>query len=100
MSNLFDRLDRGRPPAEAKQPTKPSKEQRLLDWLLEWPQPTICAAQILMYGPRSTRNRKDANDAIEVLVRRGWLNPQPTNQSNWRQWRIVRKPVVDPTIAD
>jgi len=99
MANLFDRLDRGRPPAEAKQPTKPSKEQRLLDWLLKWPQPTIGAAQILMNGPRSTRKQKDADNATEVLVKHGWLTPLKTNQSNWRQWQIVRKPIVHPTIA-
>src|SRR5262249_14731253 len=97
--NLFDRLRR--PPSTEAALEQPSKEpaQRLLDWLQTWDKPTIGAAEILMYGPRSTRKRRDADDATEVLVRHGWLIPNKTNQRNWRQWQIVRKPIVHPTIA-
>ena len=96
--NLFERLARGRPaPAEEKVKIDPA--QKLLDWLQTWNKPTICAREILMYGPRSTRNRKDANDATEILVRHGWLAPLQTHQRDWRRWQIIRQPVVHPTIA-
>jgi hypothetical protein len=87
------------PPTLAKT-QKPSPAQKLLDWLQRWNKPTIRAADILIYGPHSTRKRKDADDATEVLVRHGWLTPLKTNQRNWRQWQIVRKPIVHPTLAD
>jgi len=98
MTNLFERLAQSRPaPTEEKIKVDPA--QKLLDWLQSWPKPTIRAAEILMYGPRCTRKQKDADNATEVLVKRGWLTPLKTNQSNWRQWQIVRKPIVHPTIA-
>src|SRR5215472_3449814 len=81
VTTIFERLDQGRP-APVKEKVKVSPTQRLLDWLQTWNKPTIRAAEILTYGPRSTRNRKDADDATEVLVKHGWLIPNKTNQSN------------------
>ena len=101
VATLFERLDRGRstPVEEKTKPPQKEPAQKLLDWLQRWPKPTIRAVEILMYGPSSTRKRKAANDATEILVKHGWLIPQKTNQSNWRRWEIVRKPIVHPTIA-
>jgi len=100
MSDLFERLDANRPaPIEKKTKHKDDPAQRLLDFLQKWPKPTIRSVDILMYGPRSTRKQKKAGDAIKILVEHGWLTPQKTNQSNWRRWEIVRKPIVHPTIA-
>ena len=87
-------------PAPKPAPTKKEPAQELLNWLLKWRKPTIRAAEILMYGPRSTRKRKDADNATAILVQHGWLVPNKTNQSNWRQWQIVHKPIVHPTIAN
>jgi hypothetical protein len=87
-------------PPPTKRPQEPSPAQKLLDWLQRWNKPTIRAADILIYGPRSTRNQKDADNATEVLVRHGWLTPVKTNQRNRRQWQIIRKPIVHPTLAD
>jgi len=86
-------------PEPIKEVQEPSPAQKLLDWLQRWSKPTICAHEILIYGPRSTRKQKDADSATEVLVKHGWLVPTKTNQSNWRRWQIVRKPTVHPTIA-
>jgi hypothetical protein len=99
METLFERLSRGRPQPVEEKTKQPDNAQRLLDWLQRWDKPTICAAQILMFGPRSTRKRKDADDATQILERHGWLVPQKTSQRNWRQWQIVRKPIIHPTIA-
>jgi hypothetical protein len=81
---------------------KPDKDpaQKLLDWLQRWNKPTICTREILIYGPSCTRNRKSVLDATEILVRNGWLKRNETKQRNWRQWQIVRKPIVHPTLAD
>ena len=98
MSNLFDRLDVRRPPAGEKT-KQPDPAQRLLDWLQRWNKPTICAREILMYGPRATRKQKDADDATRVLQKYGWLVPLETNQRDWRRWQIVRQPTIHPTIA-
>ena len=99
--NLFERLDQGRPAPQPKPVSQPSKDpaQRLLDFIQRWRKPTIRSVDILMYGPRSTRKQKDADNATAILTKYGWLIPQKTNQSNWRLWQIVRKPTIHPTIA-
>jgi hypothetical protein len=96
--NLFERLDQGRP-APVEKPQEISPAQALLNWLQKWPKPTICTKEILQFGPRIVRNRKSTIDATETLVQHGWLNPQKTKQSNWRLWRIVRKPTIHPKVA-
>jgi hypothetical protein len=100
--NLFERLDQGRPVPEPKPVSQPGKDsaQRLLDFLQRWRKPTIRSADILIYGPRCTRRQEDADNAIAILTKYGWLIPQKTNQSNWRLWRITRKPTIHPTLAD
>jgi hypothetical protein len=98
--NLFERLDQGRPTeVKVKQPDK-DPAQRLLDFIQRWPKPTIRSADILIYGPRCTRKQENADNAIATLTKYGWLIPQKTNQSNWRLWRITRKPTIHPTLAD
>lgn|SRR5262245_13221774 len=101
MTDLFDRLDRGRPaPIEQKAKQKDDPAQLLLNFLQKWREPTIRSVDILQFGPNSIRKQKAADDATEVLEKHGWLIPLPTNQSNWRRWEIVRKPTVYPTIAE
>jgi hypothetical protein len=100
MTNLFERLSKERPTPN-KKTQEPLPAQKLLDWLMRWPQPTVYTRDILIFGPYIVRNRKNAIDATETLVRHGWLIPQKkTKQSNWRQWKIVRKPVIRPKLAD
>src|SRR5215510_12986919 len=100
MANLFERLGREQPTPVKTKTHKDDPAQRLLNWLQTWRKPTVRAADILIYGPRSTRKQKDADSAIEVLVRNGWLAPTKTKQSNWRRWEIIHKPTVYPTLAD
>ena len=98
---IFERLDRGRPPAETaiKQPSK-EPAQKLLDWLMQhWPKNTISRRDISNHGPWSIRNKQSAIDAAETLERHGWLVPAPTHRHDRRVWEIVRKPVVRPTVA-
>jgi hypothetical protein len=101
MTNLFERLGREQTaPNERTPDQKLQPAQRLLDWLGRWNKDTVCTTDILQFGPSIVRNRKSAIDATETLVRHGWLIPQKTKQSNWRQWEIVRKPIIRPKIAD
>ena len=76
MTTIFERLSKGRPAPVDEKTKQPDHAQKLLDWLQTWNQPTIGAAEILMYGPRPTRNQKNANNATEILVRHGWLIPK------------------------
>jgi len=99
MASLFDRLNRGRPAPPPEEKTKVDPAQKLLDFLLRWPHPTICAREILMYGPSSTRKQKNADDATRTLQKYGWIIPLETNQHNWRRWQIIRQPTVHPKIA-
>jgi hypothetical protein len=75
MTNLFERLSKERPTPN-KKTQEPLPAQKLLDWLMRWPQPTVYTRDILIFGPYIVRNRKNAIDATETLVRHGWLIPQ------------------------
>ena len=99
MASIFNRLAKSRPAEAATKPPHKDPAQLLLNWLQTWNKPTICAREILMYGPRSTRKQKDADEATRVLQKYGWLVPLETNQRDWRRWQIIRQPTIHPTIA-
>jgi hypothetical protein len=96
VANLFERLDRGRPPIEKTQEVSPA--QKLLDWLQRWPKPSLSMRDICIYGPRP-RNRENAISSAEILVKHGWLVPSKTRRYDSREWQIVRRPIVRPTVA-
>jgi len=99
-NNLFDRLANGRP-AKPTIEQPPSDAQKMLDWLLRWPKPTVSACEIYQYAPRSVRPDKErAIKTAEVLVRHGWLTALKPRHRNYRIWEITRKPVVYPTIEE
>jgi len=101
MATLFDRLNKERPAPgpEAKKPH--SDAQKMLDWLMRWPKPTVSACEIYQYGPHSIRpDRERAIKSAEVLVRHGWLTALKTRQRNYRIWEITRRPIVNPKIAE
>jgi hypothetical protein len=99
MSNLFDRLDRGRPaPVEKKIPHKDDPTQRMLNWLLRWPRSTVCTRDMMIFGPSCAKKREDAITSAEVLVKHGWLIPDKAHRRDRRVWRIVRRPLIHPTV--
>jgi len=98
MASLFERLDEGRPPP-TKKAQKPSPAQKLLDWLQHWTQPTVSARDICIYGPNAIRDRESAIASAEILVKNGWLVPIKTRRHDMREWQIVRKPIIHPTVA-
>jgi hypothetical protein len=78
---------------------KPLPAQRLLDWVLYWGKPNLRLRDVLIYGPRSLRNRERAIDSAQVLEKEGWLIPIKTRRRDMQAWEIVRKPIVHPTVA-
>jgi len=88
-SNLFDRLDRGRPRAEEK--TKPQNEpaQLLLNWISRRAGNKITWREIRNHGPRPIRDREIAINAAKVLTAHGWLAP-----INSYTWQIIRQPIT------
>src|SRR5215471_13996852 len=99
MSNLFDRLDRGRPRVEEK--TQPPKDpaQQLLTWLPKWPKQTVTARDIRRHGPTPLRTREGAINSINTLVRHGWLIPIKPRRRDRPEWEIVRRAIIQPTVA-
>ena len=90
MVNLFERLDKGRPPPPPKQ-AQPSPAQTLLDWLQHWAKTTVTAREVYTYGPNSIRNKKTTLSLAQILVEQGWLVPIETRQYNTHEWKIVRR---------
>ena len=101
--NLFERLAQGRPapaePARKQPPTELEAAQKLLDFLQRWDKPTVSVRDIRIWGPRITRNRKSAIAAAEILVKNNFLVPNKPYRSHTYEWKIVRKPVIHPSVA-
>jgi hypothetical protein len=107
MGTLFERLDRGRPtPAESQLKPEPDPEaqklvaaQKLLDWLQhDLTRSTIRAREIRNFGPRP-RNKENAIRSAEILVKKGWLIPLKPARHDTLVWQIVRRPIIQPTVA-
>ena len=96
--DIFKRLSAGRPPVEKAQ--GPSQAQQMLDWLQRWDKPIVNRRDVRIYGPSSVRDRKSMLSSAETLVRYGWLVPIDPRRYDGHKWRIVRKPVVRPTVAN
>jgi len=105
MVSLFERLDKGRPPSAAEEKIQPPRNelepaQRLLDFLQRWAKDTVSLRDILVFGPYSLRDdRKSAIDAAETLAAHGWLVPQKAHRHDRREWQVLRKPIIRPTVA-
>jgi hypothetical protein len=76
-----------------------SPEQRLLDWLQRWPKDIVSARDIQQFGPAVIRNQQGAINTAEALVRHGWLVPVQARRRDRREWRVVRRPIMHPTVA-
>ena len=101
VKDIFERLDKGRPPFEevvSTQTQKIQRAQKLLDWLQHWAKPTIRARDICIYGPRP-RDRESAIDSAKFLAEQGWLVPNKTRRYDSQEWQIVRRPIIRPTVA-
>src|SRR5262245_59171146 len=104
MASLFERLNGAQPPPAAEKKIQPPRNelgdaQRLLDFLQSWAKDTICLRDIYIWGPYSLRNDRDrALDAAEILTARGWLVAQKAHRHDRREWQVLRKPIIRPTV--
>ena len=85
------------PPKPA--PTKQDHAQRMLDFLLRWPRPSISVSEMMIYGPRPKQNAEGIHKLATILEKQGWLEPKPTPKKNMRHWTINRKPFVHPKLT-
>ena len=99
MNESFDPFARHRQLKPKPEARKPLPAQRLLDWLLYWGKPNLRLRDVLIYGPRSLRSWKRAIDSAQVLEKEGWLIPIKTRRRDMHEWQIVRKPIIQPTVA-
>jgi hypothetical protein len=85
--------------AELSQAQKLQPAQMLLTWLQRWKKDVISERDIRIYGPRPLRSKESASAAAEVLVRNGWLSRRKMPRHDSRGWKVIRKPILDPTVA-
>src|SRR5262245_36599013 len=99
-TTIFKRLEKARSPVEKtiQRPENIQHGQRLLEWLLRWPNPTVRGKDIRIYGPRP-RDRKSMLDSADVLVRHGWLSPVQSRRYDGHIWQIIRKPIIPPKVS-
>ena len=91
MSNLFDRLDRGRPTPTPTEAVIQDPTVTLLEWLVKrWPNPSITLRDIHRSGPRAIRDKEMILNLTDNLVEAGWLVHSPTWRHDKREWKIVR----------
>jgi hypothetical protein len=72
--------------------------QALLDWLQRWDKQTIRLRDIQIFGPMHIRKREIAIEQAAVLVKYNWLIPIKSNRRDSLEWKIVRAPIILPTI--
>jgi hypothetical protein len=100
MTNLFERLDRGRPKPPTKEVQEISPAQKLLDWLQRWPKPTVSWRDIHNQGPTAIRDQKIAIAAAEVLTQNGWLAPLKGWRYDMHKWQVIKKPpIIAPKVS-
>src|SRR6516164_8068374 len=106
MANLFERLAQEQPaPSPPPSPLppaaqKPSPAQKLLNWLIQrWGKEIVWMKDIRQFGPSALRDPKTAIEAAGVLVKDGWLVPEPTRRYDAHKWRFVRRPVAQPLVT-
>jgi hypothetical protein len=98
VKNLFERLERERPPAEEPIPQQvppptPPEALKLLNWLQHnWGRNVICARDLYRYGPHRSSGRESALKAAEILEKRGWFIPLKANRRDVKRWQITIGP--------
>ena len=99
-TTIFKRLEKARSPVEKtiQRSQKVQHAQKLLNFLQRWPKSTVWTKDILIFGPRP-RDRESVIDSTNILVEQGWLVPNKTRRYDSREWQIVRKPIINPTLA-
>jgi hypothetical protein len=98
---LFERLAKNRPPAAEEKTKQQPKDpaQQLLTWLQKSGRQKITTRDVRLYAPHPLRRREGAIDAINVLVRHGWLVPIEPRRRDRPEWEIIRRAIIQPIVA-
>ena len=97
MASIFQRLSANRP-AKTKI-EQPHYAQRMLDFVLRWPHPSISTPDMMTYGPRPRQNVEETLRIASILEKHGWLTRIPTPRKDQKHWNIVRQhSVVHPKL--
>jgi hypothetical protein len=93
MPNLFERLSKNRP-APVEEAKQPDYAQKMLNFVLRWPRPSISTADMMTYGPKPRQNAEEVLKLATILEKQGWLTPK----SDQHHWDITRRPIVHPKL--
>jgi hypothetical protein len=93
---IFERLNRAPTKPE---PQQPDHAQRMLDFVLRWPRPSISVPDLMTYGPEPRKNAEETLKLATILEKHGWLSKKDTPKKNMRHWTINRKPFVHPKLT-
>jgi len=80
-------------------PQQPDYAQRMLDFILRWPRPSISVPDLMTYGPEPRKNAEETLKLATLLERQGWLTKKDMPKKNMKHWTINRKPFVHPKLT-
>jgi|SRR6516225_8584905 len=95
---IFERLSKNRP-APINEAQRPDYAQRMLDFILRWPRPSIATTDLMTYGPNPRQNAEETLKLATLLERQGWLTKKDMPKKNMKHWTINRKPFVHPKLT-
>ena len=85
--DIFERLNREKPPPEEKAKRQPKElAEALLGWLERWPKQVLTLNDLRNYAPRSIRNKETAIRSAQILTAHGHLKRLAAHK-----WQIVRE---------
>jgi hypothetical protein len=99
VPTIFEKLAKHRPSPVKEKTNQPDHAQRMLDFLLRWPRPSISVPEMMTYGPKPRKNAEETLKLASILERQGWLTPKKMPRKDMRHWDITRRPVVHPKLT-
>jgi hypothetical protein len=85
---IFERLAKNKPGPIDEQP---DHAQKMLDFILRWPRPSISVPDLMTYGPEPRKNAEETLKLATLLERHGWLARKTTPRKDMHHWNIVRQ---------
>jgi hypothetical protein len=98
-TTIFQKLAK-RQPAPPEETQQPDHAQKMLDFILRWPRPSIATTDLMTYGPHPRKNAEETLRVASILEKHGWLKKIPTPRKDMHHWNIVRQhPIVHPKLT-
>jgi hypothetical protein len=74
--------------------------QKMLDFVLRWPRPSIATTDLMTYGPKPRQNAEETLRLATILEKHGWLAPKKMPRKDQHHWNIIRQhPTVRPELT-